>query len=271
LVTNGTLGSSVTLNLEDGNRKYLIVRKITSKGSQTVDVSMEADGKAVGIPATGVKERQAWIEKEVTGATYEMFVNSVMWPQDNQKSFVHLPPSQRKDLLMEMIGEREMDELLESSKAKLSSMESEFGIRSMRMSSLSAEISSMEETLKSLPETPTEGLRSRLSAAKTDLDSRTWAVGESEKTLNGLRERLYEAKNAETLAESMRGEAMRLLSAYPPAEVTGRERSEIGKAMTEIAEAKAELNLTRKVEEENVRQELVRRERDGRIRAIEIQ
>lgn len=159
LVRKGASGCSVSLTLSSGDRIFTVKRGVTDKGTQSLEVAEERDGKSVGIPASSISEKQSWIEREVTGVTYPLFVNSSFWVQGNPDSFVGMSPSQRKDLVLEMAGAREIDELLDLAKKSHASAEAEArtseteakvhraGIESARKSMSLIEVVDMEKAV----------------------------------------------------------------------------------------------------------------------------
>jgi DNA repair exonuclease SbcCD ATPase subunit len=120
MLRTGTRGGHVQLILKDGADTFYVKRSISEKGSSTLEVNLVRDGKAVGIPATTMAEKQAWIEKNVTGCSYPLFANSAVWVQGNADSFMSMTPAQRKDLILELAGATEIDGMLDRAKSKAS-------------------------------------------------------------------------------------------------------------------------------------------------------
>src|SRR3990167_2137847 len=75
LVKLGKQTGRVELALTDGKFTWIIRRTVTKKGSQTLDISLEdSDRKARAVGATSLKEKQAYIEKEILKSSYELFI-----------------------------------------------------------------------------------------------------------------------------------------------------------------------------------------------------
>jgi len=126
LVKLGKQTGRVELALTDGKFTWIIRRTVTKKGSQTLDISLEdSDRKARAVGATSLKEKQAYIEKEILKSSYELFINSVAYPQNSTSSFVNQTASRRKELLLEIVGAGNFDEYLEKAKDVLARLENE--------------------------------------------------------------------------------------------------------------------------------------------------
>lgn len=115
LIRAGQEKMSVQLDLTvdpdfDGKaRNYTITRSVSAKGKHAIDVFMEVEGQYVPINATGTREIQQWIEHDFLEASYELFVNSVVYPQGGSESFVEASSVRRKDLLLEILNVDEID------------------------------------------------------------------------------------------------------------------------------------------------------------------
>lgn len=106
------------------NREYEVTRSITSKGKHAIEVTMEApDGTMVPIKTAGTRETQHWIEHDFLGASYELFVNSVVYPQGGRESFVEASAPRRKDLLLEILNVEDLDAYYEKARTMLKEME----------------------------------------------------------------------------------------------------------------------------------------------------
>ena len=117
LIKLGKTTARVELVLTNNNDVFSIRRSITKKGAQTLDISLEdGTGKARAVGATSLKEKQTYIEKEILKSSYELFINSVCYPQDSVSSFVRQPAGRRKELLLEIVGAGSFDEYLERAK-----------------------------------------------------------------------------------------------------------------------------------------------------------
>ena len=81
-----------------------ITRSLTSSGKHALEISTRKQGEeAVLVPFIGVREAQEWIEKELIGASYLLFINSVAYLQGGSESFVSQTAPKRKELLLEIV------------------------------------------------------------------------------------------------------------------------------------------------------------------------
>ena len=122
LVRRGTKGGEVSVILKDEETSslYKIIRKITSKNVHKLDVLISIDGKTFKpVEATGLRGLQEFIEKDILKASYLLFINSVVCPQDNNDTFVTQTPARKKDILLEIINSDNYDEYLKKSKELL--------------------------------------------------------------------------------------------------------------------------------------------------------
>ncbi len=120
LVRRGAKKASVELCLSDGIKTYCVERTIT--GAKHT-LAIQIDG--VAHPFTGVRELQAWIETELTGASYLLFVNSIAYVQGGPDSFVTQNATKRKDLLLEIVKTIDFDAYYEQTKSKITKEEKE--------------------------------------------------------------------------------------------------------------------------------------------------
>lgn len=123
LVRKGTKKGFVCLKLQKDNEVVSITRTITESGKHTLEVNTcESDGKMKVHPLTGIRDLQNWIDTELIGASYLLFVNSVAYVQDNANTFVGQPASKRKELLLEIVKAGDYDKYYEQARGTLSAL-----------------------------------------------------------------------------------------------------------------------------------------------------
>jgi len=123
LVRKGTKKGFVCLKLQKDNEVVSITRTITESGKHTLEVNTcESDGKIKVHPLTGIRDLQNWINAELIGASYLLFVNSVAYVQDNANTFVGQPASKRKELLLEIVKAGDYDKYYEQARSTLSAL-----------------------------------------------------------------------------------------------------------------------------------------------------
>lgn len=128
LVLKGEESAEVRLRLYDDTtaKDIEIRRSTTAKGKHTLSVfTYDYHGREEASPLTGIKEIQAWIEKDLIGASYLLFVNSVVHTQDGAELFVTQPASKRKDLLLEIVKADDFTTYYEKARDKAAELASE--------------------------------------------------------------------------------------------------------------------------------------------------
>lgn len=111
IIRRGAKNASVTLDLLDDDTYYQITRKTSDKGKTGLEIAIlkgDSDKELVGVE--GLKEKQEWIEKTLLRSSYILFINSIIYLQDNVDIFVKQTASKRKELLLEIanVGDYEM-------------------------------------------------------------------------------------------------------------------------------------------------------------------
>jgi DNA repair exonuclease SbcCD ATPase subunit len=126
LVRKGAKKGSVCLELTSQRRELpedeniIITRSITTNGKHILEVAFEQpDGSRKPLPVSGLKELQAWIDKDLIGASYLLFVNSVAYVQGNADSFVAQTAPKRKELLLEIVKAEDYGKYYEQARKSL--------------------------------------------------------------------------------------------------------------------------------------------------------
>jgi len=119
LIKRGTTGARVVVLLEDDSTVYRIERCINNKGKHELNISKLENKKYVPIKITGLKDAQEYLERKILHSSYALFINSIVYPQDNIESFIQQPANKKKDILLEIINASAYDEYLKSAKEKL--------------------------------------------------------------------------------------------------------------------------------------------------------
>ena len=126
LVRRGQKRATVVLELQKGEETVVITRSATVTGKHTLEATIQSDsGAPVAIPAQGIRGIQEWIEKELIGASYLLFVNSVAYVQGNGDSFVTQSAPKRKELLLEIVKAEDYDKYYEKARMKLQELQNE--------------------------------------------------------------------------------------------------------------------------------------------------
>jgi len=118
LIRTGQSSARVTVHLK-GEKDYKIERSITQSGKHELKVM---EDKRL-VKTVGKKETQAYLEKSILHCTYLLFINSVVYPQENTENFVKQPANKRKDIILEMIKANDYDEHYDKAKKELKERE----------------------------------------------------------------------------------------------------------------------------------------------------
>jgi len=131
LVRRGAKKASIRLELlrkidQKGEEDIVVVtRTVTSAGKHTLEIAFQQGSSLVAHPLSGIRELQNWIEKDLIGASYLLFVNSIAYVQGNLESFVSQTAPKRKELLLEIAKTEDYDKHYENSRQTLSRLEND--------------------------------------------------------------------------------------------------------------------------------------------------
>lgn len=146
LIRRGAEKGEVSLTVTNKDQEIQIIRAVT-KSKHTLQVIIDG----VAHPFTGVRELQAWIETELTGASYLLFVNSIAYVQGGPDSFVTQNATKRKDLLLEIVKTIDFDAYYEKTKTKISQEEKEIAGQEQSVEVRQGWLNAAEETVKNKP------------------------------------------------------------------------------------------------------------------------
>jgi DNA repair exonuclease SbcCD ATPase subunit len=119
LIRKGAKKAVVSLTLTDTElHKDWIVKRSISDAKHELNLFEQKEGgeKPIQVKTLGIRESQSYLQDKILHSSAELFCNSVLFPQSGESSFVNLPASQRKELLLEIIGNQNFEELLEKAK-----------------------------------------------------------------------------------------------------------------------------------------------------------
>lgn len=147
LVRKGCKSGKVSLELrrkEDGDNQetlFVVTRNATQAGKHSIDIAIEkADGTREALAIAGVRDIQHWIDTELVGASYLLFINSVAYVQGNADSFVTQSAAKRKELLLEIVKAEDYGLHYENARKALSNLRNEESIISGQTIELQARL-----------------------------------------------------------------------------------------------------------------------------------
>jgi len=117
--------ATVTLELSNNYKFYEIERSVTSDGKTSLKVSIKINDKYEPLKVSRVKELQEFIESELLHASYTLFINSVVYPQNKSNTFAEQQPSSRKKILLDMIDTSKYEDIYQKVNDNIASIETE--------------------------------------------------------------------------------------------------------------------------------------------------
>ncbi len=132
LIKNGEKSAIVTLYFAITSTKsskvvYCVTRTINRAGEHKLDIKInDKNNKFVPIKVSGKKNLQEFLERDLLHSSYSLFVNSVVYPQNNIENFVQQTAKKRKEIILEIINASDYDEYYEKAKNKLTENQQEF-------------------------------------------------------------------------------------------------------------------------------------------------
>lgn len=145
LIRKGTKSGFVCLELIKDSEVIVITRSVSSAGKHTLEIATkQPNGARISYPLSGVRELQNHIEKNIIGASYLLFVNSVAYVQGNVESFVTQTAPKRKELLLEIVKAEDYTKYYENAREKLSSLQNEQNLASGQLIELEASLKALE-------------------------------------------------------------------------------------------------------------------------------
>jgi exonuclease SbcC len=256
LVRRGTKIATVSLKLTEGNREMAITRTVSSAGKNTLSVTENRgkEGQFLPIETTGLKDTQTWIEKTLLKASYELFTNSIAYPQENESSFVKATASNRKDLLLELVGAGNFDDLYDKTNAVIRTNELENATTLVKVNNLEIQIKANQEIADKKNQFETDYIASadreqKLILTESELEKSLNATSSLEKELKDIkfiRLMIIEAisknkrqveKDRVELEEHNKIDIVSLRKDVEESELLQKEESEINKKLFKIGRA----------------------------------
>jgi len=249
LVRKGAKNAEVTLSLSREDETVVITRRITSGGAgkHTLEVSIQqADGTRTALPLSGVRETQGWIDRELIGASYLLFVNSVAYVQGNTESFVAQTAPKRKELLLEIVKAEDYSKLYEKARQELSRLSNEESHILGQISELEASLEAMrgriglkDQCIKDIADASKKG--EFLAVKREDLQEIARKLMTKKITLDLLSERLAAARsNEQSLLTELTNKKKRVEGIHGNyEELVTRRREEVASLTKELENASA--------------------------------
>lgn len=143
----------VKVTLNDGEIDYRVDRSINNKGKHEFAIYEIVGKKISPVKVTGIKGMQDFLEKKILKSSYLLFINSIVYPQDNVENFVKQTAAKRKEILLEIINAESFDEFLDKAKDEIQRIKSQLAICRLQIDERKTRISGeddMKVEIKSL-------------------------------------------------------------------------------------------------------------------------
>jgi len=206
LVRRRTSKCSVCLELARDKDLVRITREATAKGKHKLSVAIKTTGSGyVAHAFSGVKELQNWIDTELIGSSYSLFINSIAYVQGNEDSFVLQTAAKRKELLLEIVKASDFDTYYNNAKETLSELENKYSLASGKLSELESRL----ESLKEKKGDKNEILKSISKNTATEIEIKL-IISELAKKINSISARENALLLLDSKIENKEGEVSRL-------------------------------------------------------------
>jgi len=162
LIKHGSENAKVIVILEDDENGtlYKVERTITSKNKHELKISEKLKGKKFSsIKTNGTKETQEYLEKNILQSSYVLFVNSIVYLQENDEDFVRQSALKKKDIILEIIKASDYDDYLKKAKASLQELKTEHEVILSKIDGEKTFINSNKDVAKKLEEYEKEEIR----------------------------------------------------------------------------------------------------------------
>lgn len=126
LIKKGKKYAKVIVTMKDNNdTEYNVIRSVTNTGKHDLSVTRKTatDKGFSPVEASGIKDIQDYIEKQILHSSYLLFLNSIIYPQDNVDSFVRQTAARRKEIILEIVNASDYDEYYSKTKDKIKELE----------------------------------------------------------------------------------------------------------------------------------------------------
>jgi len=176
LIKTGKKGAKVVVELIDDSSDYLckIERSITKTNKHEVVVLESRNGEKLSpIKTIGVRGTQEYLEKEILKSSYLLFINSIIYPQENFDTFVRQTAAKRKEIILEIINSNNYDGYLKKSKEALQDNKLQTGITESKIVDKEAQIKRDEERSANLEiyKKRKEEVKSELSLLEKEVET----------------------------------------------------------------------------------------------------
>jgi exonuclease SbcC len=143
LLRQGANEMSVTFEFEVEGQLYRVRRRFSRKSrTHTVVLEQQLDGKRWRPIVTESKVRAVDEEiQRLLGMDYDTFVNTVFMPQGRSGEFMNLDPSERRDLLAQLLGLEDYEKLAEKARERAKTLSGQINEGEKHLKDIESELS----------------------------------------------------------------------------------------------------------------------------------
>jgi exonuclease SbcC len=143
LLRQGANEMSVTFEFEVEGQLYRVRRRFSRKSrTHTVVLEQQLDGKRWRPIVTESKVRAVDEEiQRLLGMDYDTFVNTVFMPQGRSGEFMNLDPSERRDLLAQLLGLEDYEKLAEKARERAKTLSGQISEGEKHLKDIESELS----------------------------------------------------------------------------------------------------------------------------------
>lgn len=162
IIRQGSLEAQVSFHFEQGNQGYRIVRTRRRQQNSTLEFQLETPTGFSSLTQKGVRATQQYIIQQLK-IDYETFVNAAYLRQGRADEFMLKRPSERKQVLADLLGLDHYDRLAEQAKAQAKDYRAQLQPTTLFLDQLAAQL----ET-RSVVEQDFQQLQARAAAAAAE-------------------------------------------------------------------------------------------------------
>ena len=201
LLRQGANEMSVTFEFEVEGQLYRIRRRFSRKTkSHTATLEQQLDGKKWRPVVTESKVRVVGEEiQRLIGMDYDTFVNTVFMPQGRSGEFMNLDPSERRDLLAQLLRLEAYEKLAEKAKEQVRTLSGQINEGEKQLRDIESELSQRPQIVSEFERKQQE--RERMAQMLTQIDEEIAHVQKKRESLLTVKARLEQLESEKRMVQ----------------------------------------------------------------------
>ena len=139
IIRQGSLEAQVSFYFEQGGQSYRIIRSRRRQQNSTLEFQLETAAGFRSLTQKGVRATQQYILQQLK-IDYETFVNAAYLRQGRADEFMLKRPSERKQVLADLLGLDQYDQLAEQAKVQAKDYKAQLQPMALFLDQLSAQL-----------------------------------------------------------------------------------------------------------------------------------